>query len=51
MKILKRIVVILIMLSSMLTIRVFANTGKINVSATRLRKENNTTSKILWQRI
>ncbi len=47
MKDFKRIFVILIGFISILTIRSFASTGTINIEATRLRKQNNTTSDIL----
>lgn len=47
MKILKKVLVILIMMLCVLSVKVFAETGTINVDATRLRKEKNTTSEIL----
>ncbi len=47
MKIIKKVIVILIIMISILTVKAFGATGKINVSATRLRKEKNTTSEIL----
>ena len=43
----KKIIIIFIMILSVFCVKAFANTGKINVSATRLRKENNTTSEII----
>lgn len=47
MKILKKVLVILIMMLCILSVKVFADTGTINIDATRLRKEKNTTSEIL----
>lgn len=47
MKVLKKVLVILIMMLCILSVKVFAETGTINIDATRLRKEKNTTSEIL----
>lgn len=47
MKSLKKIMIIFIMVFSIFCVKSFAKTGTINVNATRLRKENNTTSEIL----
>ena len=47
MKILKKVIIIFIITLGILSIQTFASTGKINVSATRLRKEKNTSSEIL----
>ena len=47
MKLFKKVIFILIVIVSILEIKSFASTGKINIEATRLRKENNTTSDVL----
>lgn len=47
MKIFKKIILISIIILYLLTIITFADTGKINIEATRVRKEKNTTSEIL----
>ena len=47
MKVFKKVLIILIMFISILSVKIYAKTGTINIDATRLRKENNTTSEIL----
>lgn len=47
MKKLKKVILISIILLYVLSIKTFADTGKVNIEATRIRKENNTTSEIL----
>ena len=44
---LKKVLIILIMMLSFLSVKSLATTATINVDATRLREENNTTSEIL----
>ena len=47
MKLFKKVIFVVIILVSIFEMKSFAATGKINIEATRLRKENNTTSEIL----